>query len=169
MHLFKTCLLASLIFTLCACQDKPAEPSSANNSTTASDPELEAVRNTPVSEIDPASVEHWMPEETEPVDEELVEAAPQPKEEFELKAYREMTESTMTGYIDKIDILSLNDHPTTIKSVVVNRGNCRVISLYDHHNMRYGSVALAYPRCNAAHIREVSVNTNSGTYTYNFN
>jgi len=168
MHLFKTCLLASLIFTLCACQDKPAEPNSANSSTAASDPELEAVLNTPVSEINEASVAHWMTEETETVDEEMIEPEPQPEEEFELRVYREESHGSMTGYSDKIDILSLNDQPTTIKNVVVNRGNCRVISLYDHQNMRYGSVALAYPRCNAAHIREVSVNTNSGTYTYKF-
>lgn len=168
MHYFKTCLLASLIFTLCACQDKPKADLEAD-SASASDPKLQALLNTPVSDIDENTVNDFLAEEdaSEPTPEQWDESEEQqPQEEFEIKAYREITESTMTGYIDKIDILSLNDHPTTIKAVVVNRGNCRVISLYDHQNMRYGSVALAYPRCNAAHIREVSVNTNSGTYTY---
>lgn len=111
-------------------------------------------------EPSPATVE----EDAEDTPEDIAEM--QYNEEFELKVYREATESTMTGYIDKIDILSLNDQPTTIKNVLVNRGNCRVISLYDAQNMRYGSVALAYPHCNAAHIREVAITTQNETYTY---
>lgn len=38
--------------------------------------------------------------------------------------------------------------------------------MYDYKNMRYGSVALAYPRCKVEHIREVSISTTHGTYAY---
>lgn len=168
MHYFKTCLLASLIFTLCACQDKPKTDPEAD-SASASDPKLQALLNTPVSDINENTANDFLAEEdaSEPIPEQWDESEEQlPQEEFEIKAYREITESTMTGYIDKINILSLNDQPTTIKSVVVNRGHCRVVSLYDYQNMHYGSVALAYPRCNAAHIREVSISTGNETYTY---
>lgn len=138
--------------------------------------------DTPVSELTEDKIQEYMGEDYDPsvltkepkpaTVEEDVEAIsensaePRHNEEFELKVYREPTESTMTGYIDKIDILSLNHQPTTIKNVVVNRGNSRVISLYDYQNIRYGSVALAYPRCNAAHIREVAITTQNETYTY---
>ena len=172
---FKICLTASLLLLLCACHDKPAPEPQADS---PPDPKIQALLNTPVSDINEDTVNDFLSEdsgtepaneESEPAPEHLTEPEAQYQEEFELKVYREETQSTMTGYIDKIDILSLNDQPTTIKSVTVNRGHCRVVSLYDYQNMHYGSVALAYPRCNAAHIREVSVNTNSGTYTYNFN
>ncbi|EOR09494.1 hypothetical protein F896_00986 [Acinetobacter genomosp. 15BJ] len=72
----------------------------------------------------------------------------------------------MTGYIDKIDITSLNDQATTITGIQINRGNCGVTRMYDYQNMRYGSVALAYPRCKVKYIREVRISTANGTYAY---
>lgn len=87
-------------------------------------------------------------------------------EEFDIRVYRAEPQGTLTGYIDKIDIISLNDQPTTITGVQVNRGNCGITSMYDYKNMRYGSVALAYPRCKVESIREVSISTDYGTYSY---
>ena len=72
----------------------------------------------------------------------------------------------MTGYIDKIDIISHNEQPTTITGVQVNRGNCEITRMYDYKNMHYGSAALAYPRCKVESIREVSISTTYGTYVY---
>lgn len=183
MHYLKTGLIVSVLIFLGACQDKPATaPDTSTGADVEVDPKLQALLDTPVSELTEDKLQEYMednydssvlakeppPAATEEDAEATPEyaAEPQYNEEFELKVYREVTESTMTGYIDKIDILSLNDQPTTIKNVVVNRGNCRVISLYDYQNIRYGSVALAYPRCNAAHIREVAISTAHGTYTY---
>ncbi|MDO7412020.1 hypothetical protein Q5X48_09365 [Acinetobacter baumannii] len=85
------------------------------------------------------------------------------QEEFDIKVYRAESQGSMTGYIDKIDVISLNDAPTTITGIQVNRGVTRI---YDYSNMRYGSVALAYPRCKAEYIREVSISTANGTYSY---
>jgi len=72
----------------------------------------------------------------------------------------------LTGYSDKIDIISLNNQPTTITGIQVNRGNCGITSMYDYKNMHYGSAALAYPRCKVESIREVSISTANGTYAY---
>lgn len=77
--------------------------------------------------------------------------------------YRAESQGSLTGYIDKIDIISLNDQPTTITGIQVN---CGITSMYDYKNMRYGSVALAYPRCKVESIREVSISTAYGTYAY---
>lgn len=68
----------------------------------------------------------------------------------------------MTGYTDLLNIMSLNDAPTTITGVLINRGNCRSKGTYDYQNMRYGSVAKVYLGCSAEYVREVTVTTNSG-------
>lgn len=95
-----------------------------------------------------------------------VETPTQIEEQFDIRVYRAESQSSMTGYIDKVDIISLNDQPTTITDMQINRGNCGITNMYDYKNMRYGSVALAYPRCKAEHIREVSISTANGTYAY---
>lgn len=96
-----------------------------------------------------------------------VEATPQ--EQFEVRARREESQYSMTGYSDLLNIISLNDAPTTITGVLINRGNCRSKGNYDYQNMRYGSVAKVYLGCSAEYVREVTITTNSGlTYTYNF-
>lgn len=63
------------------------------------------------------------------------------QEQFEVHARREPSQSTMTGYVDKLDIISLNNDPTTLTGVLMNRGNCRTKGFYDFKNMHYGSVA----------------------------
>ncbi len=90
----------------------------------------------------------------------------QPQEQFDIRVYRAESQGTMTGYIDKVDIISLNDQPTTITGIQINRGSCGITRMYDYQNMRYGSVALAYPRCKVEYIREVSISTVNGTYAY---
>lgn len=94
------------------------------------------------------------------------ETTPQNEEQFDIRVYRAESQGSMTGYSDKIDVVSLNDQPTTITGIQVNRGNCAITRMYDYKNMRYGSVALAYPRCKVEHIREVSISTANGTYAY---
>lgn len=90
----------------------------------------------------------------------------QPQEQFDIHVYRAESQGTMTGYIDKIDIISLNDQPTTITGIQINRGSCGITRMYDYQNMRYGSVALAYPRCKVEYIREINITTANGTYAY---
>lgn len=95
-----------------------------------------------------------------------VETPSQIEEQFDIRVYRAESQGSMTGYIDKVDVISLNDQPTTITGMQINRGNCGITRMYDYKNMRYGSVALAYPRCKAEYIREVSISTANGTYAY---
>lgn len=105
-------------------------------------------------------------QEDEPLYTEQAEVSTQIEEQFDIRVYRAESQGSMTGYIDKVDIISLNDQPTTITGMQINRGNCGITSMYDYKNMRYGSVALAYPRCKAEHIREISISTANGTYAY---
>lgn len=100
------------------------------------------------------------PNETESIAQE------QQQEQFDIRVYRAESQGTMTGYIDKVDIISLNDQPTTITGIQINRGNCEITRMYDYQNMRYGSVALAYPRCKVEYIREITITTANGTYAY---
>lgn len=100
-----------------------------------------------------------------PNETELI-AQEQPQEQFDIRVYRAESQGTMTGYIDKVDIISLNDQPTTITGIQINRGSCGITRMYDYQNMRYGSVALAYPRCKVEYIREISLSTANGTYAY---
>lgn len=91
------------------------------------------------------------------------------QEQFEVRVRRDQSQYSGTGYVDKLNIMSLNDDPTTLTNVSINRGNCRTKGFYDYQNMRYGSVAQVYLGCAAENVREVTVTTNSGlTYTYNF-
>ncbi|KXZ68055.1 hypothetical protein AVENLUH5627_01907 [Acinetobacter venetianus] len=96
-------------------------------------------------------------------------AEPTVQEQFEVRVRREVSQYSMTGYTDLLNIMSLNDAPTTITGVLINRGNCRSKGTYDYQNMRYGSVAKVYLGCSAEYVREVTITTSSGlTYTYNF-
>lgn len=91
------------------------------------------------------------------------------QEQFEARVRRDHSQYSGTGYVDKLNIMSLNDDPTTLTNVSINRGNCRTKGFYDYQNMRYGSVAQVYLGCAAENVREVTITTNSGlTYTYNF-
>lgn len=91
------------------------------------------------------------------------------QEQFEVRVRRDQSQYSMTGYVDKLNIMSLNDDPTSLTNVSINRGNCRTKGFYDYQNMRYGSVAQVYLGCAAENVREVTITTNSGlTYTYNF-
>lgn len=103
--------------------------------------------------------------------EQMTELSPeQPiQEQFEVRVRRDESQYSGTGYVDKLNIMSLNDDPTTLTNVSINRGNCRTKGFYDYQNMRYGSVAQVYLGCSAENVREVTITTNSGlTYTYNF-
>ena len=157
------------IGTLTACnptQDTAKKPIQTDTSELA--PDTQNIMQTDLSEqtqndeIPISSEPELSPElnETESITQE------QPQEHFDIRVYRAESQGTMTGYIDKVDIISLNDHPTTITGIQINRGNCGITRVYDYQNMHYGSVALAYPRCKVEYIREISVSTAKGTYAF---
>ena len=103
--------------------------------------------------------------------EQMTELSQEPplQEEFEVRVRRDHSQYSGTGYVDKLNIISLNNNPTSLTNVSINRGNCRTKGFYDYQNMRYGSVAQVYLGCVAENVREVTITTNSGlTYTYNF-
>ena len=108
----------------------------------------ESAEPTPNDQIPLASeVNMDEPVNTENLSEDKVEPDLVANEEFDIKVYRAESQGSMTGYIDKIDVISLNGQLTTITGIQVNRGNYAITRMSDYSNMRYGAVALAYPRC----------------------
>ncbi|MEJ5035710.1 hypothetical protein WH285_01880 [Acinetobacter johnsonii] len=177
MKLIHPILLSSvLILGLTACS-----PSKESQATT--EPKATADQNT-ASSANNASDQRDMTNQSEDdfvVDksflengadaEQMTELSPeQPiQEQFEVRVRRDQSQYSGTGYVDKLNIMSLNDDPTSLTNVSINRGNCRTKGFYDYQNMRYGSVAQVYLGCAAENVREVTITTNIGlTYTYNF-
>lgn len=142
-----------LIASLSACSPK-TEPKPESENTTA-----QANETVPEDEFKPTMAEY----------DPILDVQDAPQEEFEVRVHREESQHSMTGYVDKLNIISLNNDPTTLTGVSINRGNCGTQGFYDYQNMRYGSVAQLYLGCAADYIREVTITTNSGlSYTYNF-
>ncbi|EOR08809.1 hypothetical protein ACG93T_05910 [Acinetobacter beijerinckii] len=167
MNFIPSIVLSSmLLLTLTACNSdnnapKPKDTQTSENST------ADASETTHQSEDDFPAVDKSFLEDGSYNAEEVAE--PTVQEQFEVRVRREESQYSMTGYTDLLNIMSLNDAPTTITGVLINRGNCRSKGTYDYQNMRYGSVAKVYLGCSAEYVREVTVTTNSSlTYTYNF-
>ena len=94
-------------------------------------------------------------------------------EQFEIRLSAKPLPDATAHYaatiINRLEVTSLNDASTSITSVKVNRGNCPVGSGENYKNMQYGTVAEIIIRCDARQVREVTLTTSSGEYTYNFN
>ncbi len=169
MNFIPSIFLSSvLLLALTACNSGNDVPKSKDVQTqTSENSTADTTETPPQSEDDfPAVDKSFLEDETYNA-EEVTE--PTVQEQFEVRVRREESQYSMTGYSDLLNIMSLNDAPTTITGVLINRGNCRSKGTYDYQNMRYGSVAKVYLGCSAEYVREVTVTTNSGlTYTYNF-
>ena len=169
MNFIPSIVLSSvLLLALTACNSGNDVPKSKDVQTqTSENSTADTTETPPQSEDDfPAVDKSFLEDETYNA-EEVTE--PTVQEQFEVRVRREESQYSMTGYSDLLNIMSLNDAPTTITGVLINRGNCRSKGTYDYQNMRYGSVAKVYLGCSAEYVREVTVTTNSGlTYTYNF-
>lgn len=167
-----TKLMLPFIFSIAILTACSPSQDTAKNQTQTEVSELESdtqrIMQTDLSEQSPTD---GFPDTSEPeLSQEYNEtesiAQEQSQEQFDIRVYRAESQGTMTGYIDKVDIISLNEQPTTITGIQINRGNCGITRMYDYQNMRYGSVALAYPRCKVEYIREISITTANGTYAY---
>lgn len=171
MNLIHPILLSSvLILCLTACS--PATESQATvepKATADQNAQTPETSNTDSTEHVPFTDKSFLENGTDA--EQMTELSQEPplQEEFEVRVRRDESQYSMTGYVDKLNIMSLNNDPTTLTNVSINRGNCRTKGFYDYQNMRYGSVAQVYLGCAAENVREVTLTTNSGlTYTYNF-
>ena len=169
MNFIPSIVLSSvLLLTLTACNSgndvqKPTDTQTQTREKSTAD----TTETPPQSKDDFPAVDKSFLEDEPYNAEEVTE--PNVQEQFEVRVRREESQYSMTGYSDLLNIMSLNDAPTTITGVLINRGNCRSKGTYDYQNMRYGSVAKVYLGCSAEYVREVTVTTNSGlTYTYNF-
>ncbi|MGE8557553.1 MAG: hypothetical protein ACN6NU_03655 [Acinetobacter sp.] len=169
MNFIPSIVLSSvLLLTLTACNSGNDAPKPKDVQTQTSENSTAGVSETP-----PQSEDDFPPVDKSFLEDETYNAEkvtePTVQEQFEVRVRREESQYSMTGYTDLLNIMSLNDAPTTITGVLINRGNCRSKGTYDYQNMRYGSVAKVYLGCSAEYVREVTVTTNSGlTYTYNF-
>lgn len=169
MNFIPSIVLSSvLLLTLTACNSGNDVPKPKDTHTQTSEHSTAGA-----SEMPPQSEDDFPPVDKSFLEDESYNAEevaePTVQEQFEVRVRREESQYSMTGYTDLLNIMSLNDAPTTITGVLINRGNCRSKGTYDYQNMRYGSVAKVYLGCSAEYVREVTVTTNSGlTYTYNF-
>lgn len=169
MNFIPSVVLSSvLLLTLSACNSGNDVPKSKDVQTqTSENSTADTTETPPQSEDDFPAVDKSFLENESYNAEEVTQ--PTVQEQFEVRVRREESQYSMTGYTDLLNIMSLNDAPTTITGVLINRGNCRSKGTYDYQNMRYGSVAKVYLGCSAEYVREVTITTSSGlTYTYNF-
>ena len=174
MNLIHPILLSSvLILCLTACSPstesqatvEPKATADQNTASSASDTSETSSQSEDDFVVDKSFLENGADAE------QMTELSQEPplQEEFEVRVRRDESQYSMTGYVDKLNIISLNNNPTSLTNVSINRGNCRTKGFYDYQNMRYGSVAQVYLGCVAENVREVTITTNSGlTYTYNF-
>ena len=115
--------------------------------------------------------------ELQEVEQAAVEQAAQPtdsaNEQFEIRLTAKPLPDATAHYaatiINRLEVLSLNDASTSITSVKVNRGNCPVGGGENYKNMQYGTVAEIIIRCDASQVREVTLSTAKGEYTFNMN
>ena len=116
--------------------------------------------------------------ELQEVEQASVEQAAQPtpaaNENFEVRLSSQKVPGTETAHyaamaVNKLEIISLNDASTSITGIKVNRGNCPVGSGEGYQNMRYGSVGHVFLRCDPQQVREVTLTTANGEYTFNMN
>ena len=171
MNLIHPILLSSvLILCLTACSPATESQATVESKATADqNAQTPETSNTDSTEHVPFTDKSFLENGTDA--EQMTELSQEPplQEEFEVRVRRDESQYSMTGYVDKLNIMSLNNDPTTLTNVSINRGNCRTKGFYDYQNMRYGSVAQVYLGCAAENVREVTLTTNSGlTYTYNF-
>lgn len=115
--------------------------------------------------------------ELQEVEQAAVEQAAQTtdsaNEQFEIRLTAKPLPDATAHYaatiINRLEVISLNDTSTSITSVKVNRGNCPVGGGENYKNMQYGTVAEIIIRCDASHVREVTLSTAKGEYTFDMN
>ena len=105
--------------------------------------------------------------------EQAAQETPSSNEQFEIRLSAKPLPDATAHYaatiINRLEVTSLNDASTSITSVKVNRGNCAVGSGENYKNMQYGTVAEIIIRCDARQVREVTLTTANGEYTFNMN
>ena len=126
--------------------------------------DLEEVRGfiNELQEVEQASVE------------QAAQQTPSANENFEVRLSSQEVPGTETAHyaamaVNKLEIISLNDASTSITGIKVNRGNCPVGSGEGYQNMRYGSIGHVFLRCDPQQVREVTLTTANGEYTFNMN
>lgn len=106
--------------------------------------------------------------------EQAAQQTPSANENFEVRLSSQKVPGTETAHyaamaVNKLEIISLNDASTSITGIKVNRGNCPVGSGEGYQNMRYGSIGHVFLQCDPQQVREVTLTTANGEYTFNMN
>ncbi|MBF7689811.1 hypothetical protein [Acinetobacter pollinis] len=70
-------------------------------------------------------------------------------------------------YISYLNIESVVDH-VSILNVSINRGNCSVSSWIGNTYLKFGRSRQASLLCQDTQVKEVVVDTDQGSYTFNF-
>ncbi|WP_336936428.1 hypothetical protein [Acinetobacter beijerinckii] len=105
--------------------------------------------------------------------EQVAQPTDSTNEQFEIRLTAKPLPDATAHYaatiINRLEVISLNDASTSITSVKVNRGNCPVGGGENYKNMQYGTVAEIIIRCDASQVREVTLSTTKGEYTFDMN
>lgn len=121
-------------------------------------------------------VDSWMFEEWE---RECADAtpdiAPTPAGDLEFNILYERKYIQLFGiYANIIQLVSYNDH-VVITGVELNRGNCEFANALTKDvdpfpvTLGYGQAQIIYPTCDIALLRELKINTEQGSLTYELN
>lgn len=91
------------------------------------------------------------------------------EEQLEVSKYSEPSPYISGAIATYVVITSLSDD-ITLKTILVNRGNCGVEFPRSSPNLKYGAQYRVYVKasCRPEQIREVEVGTARDTYTFNF-
>ncbi len=90
-------------------------------------------------------------------------------DELEVSKYSEPS-PYMSGAIATYVVITSLSNDITLKTILVNRGNCGVEFPRSSPNLKYGAQYRVYVKasCRPEQIREVEVGTARDTYTFNF-
>lgn len=124
-------------------------------------------------DISEVTVEDFPAEqETMPAD-EYVQSSDEPPVELHLsERFNEHTAKMGNSNYLQLDLSAVSDE-VTIQNVTVNRGNtCAPYLWYSrwpgHGTLKFGQTVSAHIQCNFHSVKEIVVDTDLGSYTFNF-
>lgn len=154
---------------LSACNPEP--PSTAKQPAQAPEQTapVQEIGNQDISEVTTED----LPAEQEAMNDEFMQSSNEPPVELHLsEQFNEHAAKMGNGNYLQLDVSAIADQ-VTIHNVTVNRGNtCAPRFWYrswpGHGSLKFGQAVRAHITCDFHAVKEISVETDSGAYTFNF-
>lgn len=161
-------LLAALFLSACSQYPQPNHSSKPSNESEAA-VQTQDIANQDISEVTAEDI----PAEQDFSANEAVQSTDEPPVELHLsEQFNENAAKIGNGNYLQLDVSAISDQ-VTIHNVTVNRGNtCKPHLWYSrwpgHGTLKFGQTVSAHILCNFHSIKEVIVDTDLGSYTFNF-